>query len=59
MDLNNALWRKSRRSGGGEGSNCVELALIGPGVAVRDSKNQGGPILTLHESTWRSLRASL
>lgn len=32
-------WRKSSRSKGGDGDNCVEVALLpAGGVAVRDSK---------------------
>ncbi|WP_344957201.1 DUF397 domain-containing protein [Actinomadura miaoliensis] len=34
-------WRKSSRSGH-EGGECVEVANLGPGVAMRDSKNPGG-----------------
>jgi hypothetical protein len=37
-------WRKSSRSNGG--GACVELALAAEAVAVRDSKNPDGPILT-------------
>jgi hypothetical protein len=37
-DLLNAAWRKSSYSGG-EGGNCIELADLGEGLAVRDSKN--------------------
>lgn len=36
------VWRKASRSGAE--SNCVELANTG---AVRDSKNPGGPALTV------------
>jgi hypothetical protein len=40
-------WRKSSSSGD-QGGNCVEIAAT-PAVtiAVRDSKNPAGPILTL------------
>ena len=31
-------WRKSSRSGG-EGGQCVELADLGGGIGIRDSKN--------------------
>lgn len=37
-------WRKSTRSGA-EGGQCVEVADLSPAVAVRDSKNPGGPVL--------------
>lgn len=59
MDLHNARWRKGSRSGGGENSACVEVALIGAGAAIRDSKNQAGPVLALPDSAWRSLRYNL
>ncbi|MFE0327812.1 DUF397 domain-containing protein [Streptomyces sp. NPDC003753] len=31
-------WRKSSYSGEGDGNNCVEIAHLGPHIAVRDSK---------------------
>jgi hypothetical protein len=43
-DLNNARWRKSSRSGG-NGGQCVEVALLDGAIAVRDSKNPAGPAL--------------
>jgi hypothetical protein len=47
-------WRKSSYSGNG-GSNCVEVASSLPGVvAVRDSKNPDGPILTFSRDEWAS-----
>jgi hypothetical protein len=51
-DLTGALWRKSTRSGD-NGGNCVEVAGNLPGVvAVRDSKNPAGPVLTFTPATW-------
>lgn len=40
------LWRKSSYSGD-QGGDCVEVAAIPATVAIRDSKNPAGPILTL------------
>ncbi|MGH3862676.1 DUF397 domain-containing protein [Actinokineospora sp.] len=37
-------WRKSSRSGG-NGGQCVEVALVGERGAVRDSKNPEGGVL--------------
>ncbi|MGH3391044.1 MAG: DUF397 domain-containing protein [Actinomadura sp.] len=52
-DLAHATWRKSSYSGSGEGA-CVEVARIDRVVAVRDSKNQDGPVLTFTPATWHS-----
>ncbi|MFF0252144.1 DUF397 domain-containing protein [Micromonospora zamorensis] len=52
MDLSNARWRKSTRSGA-SGGNCVEVASNLPGVvAVRDSKDATGPALTFAPAAW-------
>lgn len=52
-------WRKSSHSGG-EGQMCVEVAsLTGQGVAVRDSKDVEGPMLSIAPSAWVSLLAGL
>ncbi|MGV9985755.1 DUF397 domain-containing protein [Streptomyces olivaceus] len=39
-------WRKSSYSGGGEGNDCVEVALDHPHIAVRDSKAPIRAVLT-------------
>jgi hypothetical protein len=50
--LDSAQWRTSSYTGS-NGGNCVEVASNLPGiVAVRDSKNRGGPALTLTPSAW-------
>ncbi|MFF5112748.1 DUF397 domain-containing protein [Streptosporangium sp. NPDC000509] len=52
MDLSDAVWRKSSRSGG-NGGQCVEVAVNLPGViAVRDSKNSDGPKLLFTPTAW-------
>ncbi|MEU5790799.1 DUF397 domain-containing protein [Micromonospora purpureochromogenes] len=57
MDLSGARWRKSTRSNG-SGGNCVEVADNLPGVvAVRDSKDPGGPALTFDPAAWRAFVA--
>jgi hypothetical protein len=54
VDLSQAMWRKSSYSG--QTGNCVEVAVGLPGaVAVRDSKDSGGPALLLAPTTWRML----
>lgn len=51
-------FRKSSYSGGG--NNCVEVATNVAGVvAVRDSKNPGGPVLTFTPAEWREFLGSL
>jgi hypothetical protein len=56
MSLDNAAsesfaWRKAVRSLGN--GNCVEVASVIAGVAVRDSKDPAGPMLTLDRQSWR------
>ncbi|MET8155224.1 DUF397 domain-containing protein [Sphaerisporangium sp. NPDC005289] len=59
MDLNEAKWRKSRRSGP-DGGQCVEVATNLPGVvAVRDSKDSGGATLACTDTEWHAFIASL
>ena len=45
-------WRKASRSGNGGGS-CVEVGTGLPGkIAVRDSKDRGGPKLAVSDQAW-------
>jgi hypothetical protein len=51
IDLSRALWRKSPHSN--NGGACVEVATNLPGlVAVRDSKQRNGPVLTVTRDDW-------
>lgn len=50
-------WRKSSYSGGGSGS-CVEVAYAVEAVAVRDSKNAVGPMITVPPAAWRAFVAA-
>jgi hypothetical protein len=52
MNLGAAVWKKSSRSNGNGGNNCVEVALLDPVVAVRDSKNPSGPALVFDSAAW-------
>lgn len=45
-----AQWRKSSHSGAG--NDCVEIALVASGAAVRDSKNPDGPWLRFADNQW-------
>jgi hypothetical protein len=57
-DLTRAVWRKSTRSGD-NGGDCVEVADNLPGVvAVRDSKDPTGPVLTFTCEEWQAFLAS-
>jgi hypothetical protein len=51
VDLSTARWRKSSRSGA---NGCVEVAIVGDGVAVRDSKDPAGPVLLFTAHEWAS-----
>ncbi|GAB1693679.1 DUF397 domain-containing protein [Krasilnikovia sp. M28-CT-15] len=53
-DFAGAVWRKSTRSGS-NGGDCVEVADNLPDIiAVRDSKDRSGPILTFTPDEWEA-----
>ena len=47
-------WRKSTFSGGGTGSDCVELAEVDGEIMVRDSKDPSGTVLRFTRSEARA-----
>jgi len=49
-----ATWRKSSRSNGNGGANCVEVAFVATAIGVRDSKNSTGPVLEFTAVDWKS-----
>jgi hypothetical protein len=51
QDSAERVWRKSSYSGG-DGGECVEVAVAAPAVHVRDSKNVRGPHLSFGASQW-------
>jgi hypothetical protein len=53
-ELAAASWRKSSRSNGSGGNNCVEFAELDTAVAVRDSKDPSGPALVFSPVGWAS-----
>ena len=44
-------WFRSSFCGSG-GSDCVEVALLGDGVAMRDSKDPAGGVLRFTPAQW-------
>jgi hypothetical protein len=57
--VDRAEWRKSSYSGG-NGGNCVEVAVLSDGSsAVRDSKDPGGARLAFAAGAWRAFVASV
>jgi hypothetical protein len=58
VDLSRAAWRKSSHSGAN--GDCVEVAANLPRVvAVRDSKDRGGPALAFTRDMWASFLADV
>ena len=51
IDLSQAVWRKSTRSGPYT-DNCVEVAFVDGSIVVRDSKNPTGPVLVFTAGEW-------
>ena len=56
VDPNGATWRKSSFSNG-TGGNCVEVADLRSGQAVRDSKHPEGPILVFTQGRMAGVRS--
>jgi len=57
-DLHPAQWRKSSRSGAGNA--CIEIAVLADGSrAIRDSKDQSGPVLMLDSTAWTEFAARI
>ncbi|RAY16857.1 DUF397 domain-containing protein [Actinomadura craniellae] len=56
-DLSRAVWRKSSHSNGqGE---CVQVASAMGVVAIRDSKNPGGPHIAVLADEWNAFLAAV
>jgi hypothetical protein len=51
LDLSTASWRKSSWS---NANGCVEVAFVQGQVAVRDSKQHGGPVLVFTAHEWEA-----
>ncbi|MCP2338621.1 DUF397 domain-containing protein [Actinomadura rupiterrae] len=52
-DLSCAVWRTSKHSQ--QNGECVAVARIPGSLAVRDSKNPAGPLLTFALADWQHL----
>ncbi|WP_285639037.1 DUF397 domain-containing protein [Lentzea sp. NBRC 102530] len=50
-------WRKSSRSSAA-GADCVEIAFVPAGAAVRDSKNADGARLRFGDAGWDTFLAA-
>ncbi len=50
-------WRLSSYTG--QGNSCVEVAVLPHGIAVRDSKDPGGPVLDFTPAEWRAFIAGV
>ena len=50
--IDSLTWHKSSYSGS-NGGNCIEVAATRGAVAVRDSKDLHGPVLTFAPRDWR------
>jgi len=56
-DLTLAIWRKSTYSS--TQGQCVEVAALGTGVAVRDSKNLAGAVLSFPATAWSAFTSGV
>ena len=56
-DLNLAMWKKSSRSV--DQGNCVEVANLDGGRAVRDSKNPTGTVLQFSTTAWSAFTTAI
>jgi hypothetical protein len=50
--LDSRTWRKSSHSGS-NGGNCIEITTTPDAVAVRDSNDPYGPVLTFVGQDWQ------
>ncbi|GIG62765.1 DUF397 domain-containing protein [Longispora fulva] len=55
IDLSHARWFKSSRSA--NNGSCVEATVLAEHVAVRDSKDVGGPVLVFGAGDWGAFLA--
>jgi hypothetical protein len=58
VDESRPRWRKSSHSADA-GGNCVEIAVLPDGVAMRDSHDPRGPVLVFTAQQWRDFIADV
>jgi hypothetical protein len=51
VDLTGAQWQKSSRTGP-DSDNCVEVAFVDGAIAVRDARQEDGPVLLFTQEEW-------
>nr|WP_205861219.1 DUF397 domain-containing protein [Planosporangium flavigriseum] len=51
VNLDGAQWHSSDH-GGPRSENCVEVAFVDGGIAVRQSNNPDGPVLLFTRGEW-------
>ncbi len=56
-DLSRARWRTSTYSG--SNGNCVEVAVVTPVIAVRDSADPDGPALHFTPDQWTTFTGTV
>jgi hypothetical protein len=57
VNFGSAVWLKSSFSD--HNGSCVEVALLGTAVGIRDSKDGGSPHLTIGSAGWATFLASV
>jgi hypothetical protein len=57
MSDENTIWRTSSYSG--SSGDCVQVAQVPGGAAVRDSKDQQGPALRFSADEWRTFTGAI
>ena len=57
MGLDDLADREWRRSGLCNGGTCLEIAVLGDSVEVRNSADQNGPVLSVTHDAWGAFLA--
>jgi len=57
IDDTGRVWRKASYSGAGQ--NCVEVAMLPAGLAIRDSKNPDMPFLQVSAAAFAEFIGSI